>query len=283
MYDIHTKNISFLKMAKYLKEKGIKKYAFMLKLYDKTLVGVDPYSSNLTSEQQIRIRKEIMINYWYYIREVVKIPSTGNVVPYEINKGTMATTFLQLKNINNILELPRQHGKTWSIDCFYTWVFLFTATNFTMVFSNKQLEDSRLNIKRFKSIVESLPSYLKLHMDTKKDTDNIDLVRIDSLNNTIRSLSTGKDKASADKLGRGLNIPILWLDEFAFLNNNEITYKAARPALTKASEAAKQSGQPYGITITTTPRMLGCMIVISCYNFFNCWDICYTENQQLMY
>ena len=46
MYDIHTKNISFLKMAKYLKEKGIKKYAFMLKLYDKTLVGVDPYSSN---------------------------------------------------------------------------------------------------------------------------------------------------------------------------------------------------------------------------------------------
>ena len=202
MYDIHTKNISFLKMAKYLKEKGIKKYAFMLKLYDKTLVGVDPYSPNLTSEQQIRIRKEIMINYWYYIREVVKIPSTGNVVPYEINKGTMATTFLQLKNINNILELPRQHGKTWSIDCFYTWVFLFTATNFTMVFSNKQLEDSRLNIKRFKSIVESLPSYLKLHMDTKKDTDNIDLVRIDSLNNTIRFLSTGKDKASADKLGK---------------------------------------------------------------------------------
>ena len=63
MYDIHTKNISFLKMAKYLKEKGIKKYAFMLKLYDKTLVGVDPYSPNLTSEQQIRIRKEIMINY----------------------------------------------------------------------------------------------------------------------------------------------------------------------------------------------------------------------------
>lgn len=45
-------------------------------------------------------------------------------------------------------------------------------------------------------------------------------------------------------------------DEFAFLNMNKVMYMSARPALTKASEAAKNAHQPYGITITTTPNNL---------------------------
>ena len=55
------------------------------------------------------------------------------------------------------------------------------------------------------------------------------------------------------KLGRGLNIPCLWLDEFAFLNNNRVMYMSARPALTRAAEAARNAHQPFGITVTTTP------------------------------
>lgn len=61
---------------------------------------------------------------------------------------------------------------------------------------------------------------------------------------------------------RGLNIPMLWLDEFAFLQNNSVTYKAAKPALTKATEAAEAVGQPFGISITTTPKKLGVILVI---------------------
>lgn len=59
------------------------------------------------------------------------------------------------------------------------------------------------------------------------------------------------------KLGRGLNIPCIWLDEFAFLNNNKVMYMAARPALTRAAEAAADAHQPFGITITTTPQLSG--------------------------
>lgn len=55
---------------------------------------------------------------------------------------------------------------------------------------------------------------------------------------------------------RGLNIPILWCDEFAFLNMNKTMYMSARPALNKASEAAEAVGQPHGILITTTPNNL---------------------------
>lgn len=42
---------------------------------------------------------------------------------------------------------------------------------------------------------------------------------------------------------------------------NQVMYMSARPALTKASEAAKNAHQPYGITITTTPQQVGDLLV----------------------
>jgi len=55
---------------------------------------------------------------------------------------------------------------------------------------------------------------------------------------------------------------MIWFDEFAFLSYNEITYKAAKPALNKACELAEQNNSPYGILITTTPRLLGFITVM---------------------
>lgn len=256
IYDYNTKNISFIKMAKQLKDKGVKNWNFMLTLYDPKLQGVDPYDPDLSIEMQARIQKEVMINYWYYIREVIRINSTGGAVSYELHLGNMAMHYMQLKNIDVILCLPRQHFKTWSSVVWYSWIYLYQAKNYTIIFSNKQLQDSQENLKRIMDVIEVLPSYLKSHMNPKYDTDNINMLRIAENNNTIKALSSPKDEKSADKLGRGLNIPILWCDEFAFLNMNQVMYMSARPALTKASEAAKNAHQPYGITITTTPNNL---------------------------
>jgi len=36
---------------------------------------------------------------------------------------------------------------------------------------------------------------------------------------------------------------------------------SARPALMKASESAEAAHQPYGITISTTPKLLGVLLV----------------------
>lgn len=77
IYDLQTKNLSFLKMAKEMKDRGIKNYKFILKLYDEKLQGVDPHDKNLSLEMQARIQREVTINYWYYIRECILIPSTG--------------------------------------------------------------------------------------------------------------------------------------------------------------------------------------------------------------
>lgn len=204
IFDINTSNKSFLKLSKTLRKKGIKNNKFFLSLYDETLVNVDPRSENLTLEQQARIAQEVNINFWYYIREVVRVPTPGGLSQYEIHSGNLAESFALLNNLNSIVLLPRQHFKTISAVVFYSWIYLFPATNYNIVFSNKELADSQLNIKRCKDIYTNLPKYLLAHMDTKIDTDNINLIRLGSKNNTIKSLSTGRDEASADKLGENI-------------------------------------------------------------------------------
>ena len=109
IYDIHTKNRSFLKVCKYLREKGVKNNKFMLTLYDTDLVAVDPFDPHLSKEMQFKIYREICRNVWYFIREVVKIPADGADIPYELNLGNATLTYLKELNKNFIEIMPRQH------------------------------------------------------------------------------------------------------------------------------------------------------------------------------
>jgi len=133
----------------------------------------------------------------------------------------MALHYVQLYNFNTIICLPRQHFKTWSNVVWYSWIYLYQAKNYTMVFSNKQLADSQENLKRLMDVVGVLPKYLTSHMNPKYDTDNINMLRLAENNNTIKALSSPKDEKSADKLGRGLNIPKqVWGFIKQFINDN---------------------------------------------------------------
>ena len=59
-----------------------------------------------------------MINFWYFIREVVVIPQSGAATTggarYKLHRGNLALNFGFILNWNMFLELPRQHGKTVS-------------------------------------------------------------------------------------------------------------------------------------------------------------------------
>ena len=90
IYDLGTPNKSFLKVALTLKKLGIKKWYFMLELRDPNLVNVDPYASDeygnskLSESDITRITMEIARNPWYYLREVVRIPTPGgSPTPYK--------------------------------------------------------------------------------------------------------------------------------------------------------------------------------------------------------
>jgi len=214
--DAQTDNKSFKRMYKILKALGIKNNKFFLKLYDKTLQGVNPRDeANLTKEQKIRILAEIRRNPWYFLREVVILDVAGGKKRYELHRGNLAITWCMVNNFNSISLLPRQHGKTVSSLCMFEWFYRFGTLNSNILFMHKDFGGSKNNLKIIKSIDENLPSYLKTR--DKRDVDNLEYITNTATGNTIRALSSATSASESDKRGRGLTAPLVMWDEFAFL------------------------------------------------------------------
>lgn len=206
MYNINTKNISFLKVSKQLRELGVTNNKFMLELYDETLVGVDPRSKKVKEDigLQLRIYRECCRNVWYFLREVVRIPANGAEIPYELNLGNCALTYLRSKNKNFILVLPRQHGKTIGVASYDVWALCFATRNANVIYLNKDRTNAVENLKRFRDIKDLIPRWLldTYILDQKKDVDNQESKVLHKLNNTIKILSPGGDPDDADRKGR---------------------------------------------------------------------------------
>ena len=112
--DTATQNLSFIKMAIQLNKMGVRNNTFFLSLYDKDLIGVDPHNLQDESlELRGRIAQECKINYWYFIREVVRVVSSGSEgIRFILNRANLAQAWLFLNSINGFLTMPRQIGKT---------------------------------------------------------------------------------------------------------------------------------------------------------------------------
>jgi len=211
IYDINTKNISFVQTAVDLKKLGIKNNMFFLKLYDRSLVGVDPHSPNLTEDQVIRIVNECVINPWYFLRECARIPDQGNPagVPYLLNRANLASAWCFFNGIDNYEVIPRQIGKTQSTIAHIDWAYLFGTTNSEIMFLNMQQEKAIENLERLKAQRDILPKYLQFKIvfdDDGKLVEGIDNVRTlknASNGNKIVTKSSARSVESAEKIGRG--------------------------------------------------------------------------------
>lgn len=157
------------------------------------------------------------------------------------------------------LEQPRQTGKSISTICYYLWQFLFFGRNAKMLFLNKKLDDSKLNLQRLKDIRAALPDYLQLDAvynkdGTKKKGSNQAVTLTNAINNNvINTAPSARNKMMANSLGRGMTVQFIWYDEYGFIPYNYVIYQAAAPAFSRASKNAKEHGANYGILITTTP------------------------------
>jgi len=256
MYDIKTKNKSFLKGSVILRRRNVKNNKFMLTLYNTHIQGLDPHSKNLSDSEKIQIFEEVTNNIWYYLREVVRIPVPGKIegISYLLNLGNLSMSYIKWRNKNQITVLPRQHGKTIGEIVYDSWILLFASTNTNIIYSNKEFKDSKGALKRFRDIKERLPQWLVSMISHKKDRDNIEEKLFYNRNNTLKAMPAANSDESADKLGRGMTTSNIYFDEFAFLARNKIIYEAALPAWSAAKASAKANGVPYGITITTTPN-----------------------------
>ena len=115
-YDWNTKNKSFLDLYQDLHALGVKNNKFFLRIFDTGLIGVDPYSPVLPKDMQIRIIIECMINPWYFLREVLRIPvdglpiEPGGGVAYQIDRNNAACWYLFLNGIDHYQSKPRQRN-----------------------------------------------------------------------------------------------------------------------------------------------------------------------------
>lgn len=258
-----TTNQSFMDMHYYLKQRGNKNNAFFLVLHDRGLAGVDPRDPSLPLAMKQRVFRECVLNYWYFLREVVRIPSQGGTGAgnrYKLHRGNLAMNFLFVMNYNQFVEMPRQHGKTVGALCRYLWCYLFGTTNSEIMFLHKDHSGSKKNLRDLKTYRDALPSYLQMTgaattPDGKKlrVPNTVETITNPINKNRIVTFASARSEAYADNLGRGCTQPLQYYDEFGFMPFNSTVYTAATPAFSKASENAKANGAPYGILITTTP------------------------------
>lgn len=264
-YQVSTANKSFLDMHHYLKSIGIKNNKFFLALLDKDLAKVDPYDKNLNQVMKMKILRECMSNYWYFIREVVRIPdqgATGGGVRYKLHRGNLAFNFATMLNLNIFLECPRQHFKTVSVVCRYLYLYNFGTSNSEMTLLHKKLDESKLNLQRLKDIRDCLPSYLQMNQPYARDGKKIKVPNtveklVHPLNgNKVRTVASARNPIDAANLLRGRTTPLIWADEWAFIPYNEIIYLNMVPAYKTASMNAARNRAPYGMIFTTTPGYL---------------------------
>lgn len=250
--DTTTTNVSFLRMAILLNKMGVKNNKFFLSIFDKDLIGKDPHNLNDDSiELRQRIGYECKINFWYFIREVVRVVASGtDGIPYILNRANLAQAWLFLNSIDGFLVMPRQIGKTIGMICICLW-YLYIAgkkLSWGMFCQGSMLQWD--NVKRLKELRDALPKYLWL--PSVADSNNKEGVSYAALDNHLQTFIAQSDKQAADRQGRGQSLAVESWDEIAYYVNNVLSWPSATAAMNTAGPLAKESGLPSAKIITTT-------------------------------
>lgn len=250
--DYETKNHSFLRVAEIFHRMGVENCAFHLSLLDPDLQGVDPYSENLTLLQKAKILRECKRNFWYYLREVERIPEPGSMVPvsFTANRMNIALYWLFFNHVMTIVVILRQTGKTTTLSALAKYLLNFGSMNtfINLLTKSEGLKAETLN--KIKTLFEEFPDYL--NMSTKKDIFNTDEIHIKDLLNKFKGNLSSSSPKQAEKVGRGFTAPINLIDEAAFIENIAIAMGAMLMSGNFARAAAEKNGNPYGTLIATT-------------------------------
>lgn len=268
IYDWHTKNKSFIELYKDYQKLGIKNNKFFLKLYDRDLIGVDPYDPMLQPDVQLKIFLECIINPYYFLREVCRIPVDGMPIepgggsPFLADRNNMACWYCFLNGIDHYESKSRQLGKTQDKVAQFNYAFHFGAMSSTFLFFNKDLGLAKQNLYRLKCQRDMLPTWMQMKMSFKEDgsvdkgQDNITMMRNPITNNVIKVMPKATSQDAAIKLGRGETAAFYWNDEFDFTPWNTEILDAAAFAYSTAKENAIKHNSLAIRGLSSTPGYL---------------------------
>jgi hypothetical protein len=265
IYDHHTKNKSFLRVHEQLKLLGVRNNEFFLLLLNPRLQGVDPYDPNITPDLAMMVIQECQLNFFYYLREVVRIPQQGTgVVPFELDRATLAAAYCFINDINFYLIKPRQTGKSVGICAFLSWAFKFGITNGGFAFYANKEKNSKANLKRMKTYLGLLPKYMA-NMGTQMYDSSGHLIRkVNNIKryyepvtgNTADVMNCAISEETAEELGRGDSHNFEFYDEAEFMTCIETTVQVSGPAFNTASYNALVNGMHSCRMFATTPGEL---------------------------
>ena len=248
--DVKTTNKSFLDYCETLRQMGVKNYLWPLQLMQPKLQGVDPFSEDLTLEQQAMIRKECKFNLIYFLREIYRIDSSGMAKMFKANRGSMGIVWCFLLNITVMVEQPRQTGKSVTVDGIEIWLLNFRYVESEVTLFTQNIPLRVRTIERIKRAQKLLPKWL--NPTVKDDADNSEILTCRLLGNKYKCF-VGQDKEDRAKIvGRGDTIPYGHIDEAPFVANIQISLPVFLSAHIAAKENLTKSDIPHGIIITTT-------------------------------
>ena len=262
IYDYQTKNTSFIKVHKQLEMLGVRNNEFFLLLLNPRLQGVNPHDPNISPELALMVIEECQLNFFYYLREVVRIPQQGaGVVPFELDRATLAAAYCFINDINHYLIKPRQTGKSVGISAFLSWAFKFGVTNGGFAFYANKEKNSKANLKRMKTYIGLLPKYLADAGAEMRDSSGNRIRRINNIKryyepgsgNTADVMNCAISEETADELGRGDTHNFEFYDEAEFMNYIETTVGVSGPAFNTASYNALKNGMHSCRIFATTP------------------------------
>lgn len=251
--DFQTTNSTFIDLVETYYRMGIKNCLFVLALHNPELQGVDPHDvANLTLRQKAQILKESKENFWYYIREVVRVPEIGaNPMRFMANRANVAMYWCFFNNIDYANILPRQCGKSVGADILNDWILHIGGYNQTVQLFTHSVKLRKENIARLKGIRDSKPAFMNFY-DEKVDFDNTEGLSCKLLKNYYLTAVSQKDPQEATRIGRGMTSAVIQADELPFCSNAGITWAAMMGSTSAAIEAAERNQTMYGNIITTT-------------------------------
>lgn len=247
-----TTNQSFIKVAEIFHRMGITNCAFHLSLLDPDLQYIDPFSEELTLLEKAKVARECKLNFWYYLREISRVPEPGSIVPIQFmaNRMNIALYWLFFNHVMTIVVILRQTGKTTTLSVLVEYLLNFGAMNtfVNLLTKNEGLKAETLS--KVKALYEELPDYL--NFSTKKDIFNTDEIQIRDLLNKFKGNLSSSSPKQAEKVGRGFTSPINIIDEGAFVENIAVAMGAMLMSGNAARVAAERNNNPYGTLIATT-------------------------------
>lgn len=250
--DYKTSNQSFVRLAALYRDMGVENHAFLLALHNPALQGINPHSPELTLDQIALITIECKENFWYYVREVARIPGLAGSDPivFRASRGNIALYWLFFNHIFTLLIQIRQTGKSVGMDTLNRYLTNVRCRNTDIYLITKDDDLRSKNLARMKEMESCLPFYFRLRQ--KNDLANNEEFTIKMLKNTYKGLLAQSSPKAALNLGRGLTTPIVQFDEAAFLYNIRISLPAALAAGIAARDSARANNEPYGTVLTTT-------------------------------